>query len=112
MGKSQRNKGATYEREVASKLSAALGTDVKRRIGQSRDGGHDLDGTGRLVVECKRRKTLTTVESWMKQAEAAAEIVDGGLPIVIAREDNGTDLVIMRLTTFTEQFGDEAKKLL
>lgn len=112
MGRSQRTKGAVYEREVAAKLGEALGVDVKRRIGQSRDGGHDLDGTGKLVVECKRRKTLTTVESWLRQAEAAAQAVEGGVPVVIAREDAGKDLIVMRLDTFLEQFGDEAKKLL
>lgn len=109
MSASQRTKGATYEREVADEFNTALdlppARKIKRHIGQSRDGGNDLT-VGPLVVECKRRKTLGTVESWLAQAEAATARADGQVPIVVGRQDKGTSLVIMRLEDFLEQFGD------
>ena len=38
MTKMQRNKGASYEREVAQELSDWLGVDCKRKLGAARDG--------------------------------------------------------------------------
>lgn len=113
MGKSQRTKGATYEREVASALSMALGIDVKRHIGQARDGGEDMIA-GCLDVECKRRKTLTVVEAWLSQAERARtrHTPDGEAhyPTVIARQDNGRSLVVMRLRDFLDVAGPELRR--
>jgi hypothetical protein len=111
LGKSQRTKGATYEREVAQVFSAALGIEVKRNIGQARDGGNDLD-VGPLVVECKRRKTLTTIEGWMLQAQAAANERRRGheevtIPVVVARADAGKSLVIISLADFLILTRDE-----
>lgn len=111
MGKSQRTKGATYEREVAQVFSEALGRDFKRNIGQARDGGNDLD-VGPLVVECKRRKTLGTVYGWLDQAFKAAVEKQAGhteprTPIVVARQDQGTSIVIMDLEDFLELAGPE-----
>lgn len=101
MGKSQRTKGAVYERDIAKLFSDALGGDFKRNIGQARDGGNDID-VGPLVVECKRRKSLKTIVGWLKQAEAAADRRTSGpkYPIVVAREDAGTSLVICNLDDF------------
>lgn len=122
MGKSQRTKGASYEREVAAVFSAALGQEFKRNITQARDGGHDLI-VGPLVVECKRRKTLTTIGKWYEQAKAAARgrwsrrkpEVSGaaqeppipGMPIIVCREDNGESLVVLRLSDFLILTRDE-----
>ena len=95
MGAGQRTKGATYEREVANQLTARFGGKFKRNIDQAREGGFDIPA-GPYNVECKRRKTLTTVMGWMKQCIAATK--GGRTPIVIAREDNGESIVIMRFT--------------
>lgn len=104
----QRTKGATYEREVSRAFEAALGGTYDRNIGQARDGGNDID-VGPLVVECKRRKTLSTIEGWLKQAATAAyqrwqrqggDPVTGHIPVVVAREDSGKSLVILRLDDF------------
>ena len=106
MGASQRTKGAVYEREVCAAFTQALGQPFTRNIGQSRDGGNDID-IGPLVVECKRRKTLTTIEGWYKQAERAACARDQTdlfmrelIPLVVARSDGGKSLVVLSLVHF------------
>jgi Holliday junction resolvase len=106
MGKSQRTKGATYEREVCKWLEERFGRAVTRNIGQARDGGNDID-YGPLLIECKRRKTLTTIESWMQQAvDSVAAWMRrerrGAVPVplVVCRADNGASLVILRADDF------------
>lgn len=104
MGKSQRTKGAAYEREVVDAFNRRFTTNFKRNIGQARDGGNDID-IGRLVVECKRRKSLKTLEGFMRQAEAAtatglASRQISGIPVVVMREDEGQSMLLMRLEDF------------
>lgn len=86
-------------------FSEALGRKVQRNIGQARDGGNDID-IGPLVVECKRRKTLGTVYGWLNQAIAAVKS-EGKRPVVVARQDAGESIVILRLTDFLELTHDE-----
>jgi hypothetical protein len=113
LGKSQRTKGATYEREVARRFTDAIGLDgveIKRNIGQARDGGNDID-VGPYVVECKRRKTLTTIEQWFAQAVVAAAARKPGpygpaIPIVVMRADHGSDYVVIRLNDFLAEQRD------
>lgn len=121
MSKSQRTKGAGFEREVCDVFSSALGRTFKRRIGQARDGGNDID-VGPLVVECKRRKTLGTVYGWLQQAIDAClgrrhyapgedPSLDRGepmIPVVVARQDGDTaPIVILRLSDFLTLTRDE-----
>lgn len=98
MSKSQRNKGAGYEREVCDVFTVATGRKIQRHIGQSRDGGNDIT-VGRLVLECKRRKTLGTVEGWLQQAEVA-KVHQEQAAVVIARSDGGKSLAILSLEDF------------
>ena len=78
-------------------LSAAFGRKIERNIGQARDGGCDID-CGPYAVEVKRRKTLGTIYGWLQQCIAAA---GARVPVVIAREDQGEWLVVMRLSDWT-----------
>lgn len=111
MSKSQRTKGATYEREIAFAFSEGLGSEFKRNIGQARDGGNDID-VGPLVVECKRRKRLTVIGNWFAQAQAAiASKPRGGIPTVVCREDNGESLVVIRLSDFIKLARPELLRL-
>lgn len=137
MGKSQRTKGAVFEREIAAQFSSALAipatlpflppvtnpdmpvpvTAFKRNIGQARDGGNDIDA-GPFVIECKRRKTLKTIEGWLAQATRAAKASprnvrgllrhdDSGLvPIVVARADAGRGMVVLDLEDFLRIAGE------
>lgn len=113
MGKSQRTKGASYEREVAKQFSEAINSYFARNIGQSRDGGNDID-VGPLCIEAKRRKSLKTIESWMAQAQAAADTRAArgriAYPVVVARQDAGESLIVFRLDDFLELFRDALRE--
>lgn len=98
MGKSQRTKGATYEREVGHTLARGYGmAPVRRELSQTRDGGCDLVA-GPLVVECKRRKTLATLRQWLAQVTRATP--KGKVPVVVCREDQGASMVLLTLDDF------------
>jgi hypothetical protein len=122
VSKSQRTKGATYEREVCDAFTPVVGYKVQRNIGQARDGGNDID-VKPLVIEAKRRKTLGTVYGWLQQAIDATrgrtylkreyDPRTGGdsydaplIPVVVARQDAGESIVILRLTDFLTLTGD------
>jgi hypothetical protein len=96
----QRTKGAVYEREVCARFSKSTGRIVKRHIGQARDGGNDIT-IPPFTVECKRRKSLKTIEGWLAQAYAACTI-EAPIPIVVARSDGGQSFVIIPLDDFLQ----------
>ena len=100
MGRHSRTKGAAFEREVAQYLSAWLGYEVKRHLGQARDGGDDLTGLEPWVVECKRRKSLKTVYDWLRQAAVAAGPGHVRPYVVVARADGEEAVAIMPLRFF------------
>lgn len=80
-GRASRNKGATAERELAALLSDELGYPIKRKLGQAREGGDDIQ-VENYRLEVKRREKLA-VESWCKQVEEVAE--PGEWPVVVFR---------------------------
>jgi hypothetical protein len=97
-----RKRGAEYENEVAAALQTFLGRPVKRKLGQARDSGYDID-CGPLRVECKRRrdigwlgKALTQINKWVGADEASC---------VVTRGDGGKSVVVMELDRFLELLG-------
>jgi len=96
MGKSQRTKGASFERDIVHVLQDALGIQVERNLNQTRDGGGDINLPGYLV-ECKRRAGIA-VYDWLDQATRAANPAQK--PLVIARADRRENIIIMRLDYF------------
>lgn len=91
-GRGARRKGAAGERELAAMLTDELGFEVKRKLGQARDGGYDLQ-VGRFAIEVKRQERLQ-IEDWCRQVEAAVTVAadidsDGNLrppvPVVVFR---------------------------
>lgn len=106
MSRSQRTKGAAYEREVANAFSDALGDTITRRLGQARDGGHDLS-VGPLIVECKRRHALAVVP-WLEQAaDACVGEHAGKYPVVVTRADHSASVVVLRLDHFLALVGPQ-----
>ena len=81
-GRMSRNKGAGAEREFAALVSAALGVEVKRKLGQAREGGDDLQ-LGKYRFEIKRRETLA-IMAWVRQIEACVEKWE--VPVVAFRQ--------------------------
>jgi Holliday junction resolvase len=103
MSKSQREKGAAYEREVVNQIKETLGINVSRNLTQTRDSGADIL-LDRYVIECKRRAEIV-VYNWMEQAEMSCKT--GQRPIVICRADKEDSLVIMNLTDFLPLLGND-----
>ena len=99
MGKSQRTKGAGFEREIVRALKE-MGYDADRNLDQWRDGGGDIR-LDHWMFECKRRAKISIYE-WMEQAVKAAN--DKQVPVVIARGDNKEALAILRFRDFLEIF--------
>ena len=103
MGRMQRNKGASGEREFFSWLSDMLGKTVKRKLGQAREGGNDGDA-GPLVIEVKRYAAFAVMRHF-EQCEKAAGT--GKFPVVALREDDGEWMVLLRAQDFLELSRDE-----
>lgn len=93
MGLMQRRKGARTENELAALLSDALGWVVKRKLGQARDSGDDIQ-VGKFRIESKARKRHAVYE-FMAQVERACE--RGDVPVVALRADGKGWLVVLRL---------------
>jgi hypothetical protein len=105
MSKSQRDKGASFEREVAAIFTDHLGVKFKRNLAQSRGGateGSDLI-VGPFSVECKRRAKMSIYE-WLDQAQRDA---GDKIPMVIARADGRRAVLIMDLQAALPMIGGE-----
>lgn len=92
MSRSQRRKGAERENELAAKLSADLGLVVKRKLGQARDSGDDIQ-VQKFRIESKARKAFS-VWAFMDQCQAACG--EGDVPVVALRANGRPWLVLMR----------------
>jgi hypothetical protein len=82
MGKSQRVKGASGEREVLGLLGEILQRKFERNITQSRYGGADCIDMGRIKLEVKRQERLA-IKDWWEQAQRQAK---GGVPVLAYRQ--------------------------
>lgn len=82
-GRASRNKGNAAERELAALLSDELGYPIKRKLGQARDGGDDIQFE-HYRLEVKRREALR-LDDWCQQIEAAAG--PGEWPVVVYRRN-------------------------
>jgi hypothetical protein len=82
MGRSQRVKGASGEREVLALIGEKLGRKFERNITQSRYGGADCIDMGRIKLEVKRQEKLN-ISDWWEQAERQAK---GGVPVLAYRQ--------------------------
>lgn len=104
MGRLQRNRGATTEREIANYLTEQLGTVVKRKLGQARDSGEDIS-IPPFRIEVKRRRGFAGL-SFLTQAETGAQ--PGEIPMVIVRVDGDMrPVVLVRLEEFVKLMREE-----
>ena len=103
MSKSQRTKGATYERDVCSAIQDATGLDVKRNIGQSRDGGDDIT-LPPYRIECKRRAKIATYEFMDQCAKSCGQ---NDVPVVVMRGDGRESLVVMKFSDWIKLAKEE-----
>lgn len=96
-----RNKGAAFERDIATEIFLNLGIKLKRDLEQYRAGDHgDLiadDPSWPWVIECKRYASGTLCKpAWWLQADKAASAVCK-LPVVIYKYDRQPIRVVMEL---------------
>jgi hypothetical protein len=92
VSRSERQKGARTENELAAKLSKDLGRVVKRKLGQARDSGDDIQ-VEQFRIESKARKAFS-VWGFMDQCQAACG--PGDVPVVALRANGRPWLVLMR----------------
>lgn len=83
-GRRNRQRGQEGEREVCQILSDHLGIEVKRLLGQERDGGVDIK-VGPFEIDCKRRKKVANLYEWMNEAGAIALRADGKSWLMVMR---------------------------
>jgi len=95
-----RNKGAAFEREIATEVFLHLGVKLKRDLEQYRAGDHgDLIADDRdwpWVIECKRYASGTGCKpAWWEQARKAAAATHMQ-PVVIYKYDRLPIRVVMQ----------------
>ena len=73
MGKMQRTKGATAERELLARLNEGLGINLSRNLKQTREGGADCDDLEGFSLEIKRQETLCLPDWWRQANEQAGD---------------------------------------
>ncbi len=102
MGKSQREKGARGEWELAGILRDQYGYEVKR--GQVFNHQSDLIGLTGIHPEVKRVEKLN-VSAAMQQAVTESQIRCDGVPTVFHRRNREGWLVTMRLEDWMDLYG-------
>ena len=83
MSRSQRDKGARFEREVVADLNDH-GLDAERNLSQSRDGGYDIDSLAG-AIECKARHTLPAYLQPNENVRAVVFTQDRGERLALVR---------------------------
>ena len=102
-----RNKGASFEREVANMLRDELGIGFKRNLEQYRTAGHaDLvpdDPAFPFTLELKRYKDgpIGGAPAWWDQASGAADL-DGKMPCLIYKYDRKPMRCVIPLAALTD----------
>lgn len=99
-----KNKGARYEREIASRLKE-YGYEEARRTAQycgNSGDASDVVGLPGIHIECKYSQQFK-IYKWMSQAIHDSE-KSGDLPTVFFRKNNAETLVCMRLDDWMELY--------
>jgi hypothetical protein len=100
-GRGARAKGARGEREVCQLIAGITGDDVSRNIGQSRDGGHDVDW-GPFAIEVKSQQTVS-MPAWQSQVIRSVKGTDK-IPTVAWRRKSEEWWIALPMSKFIEIF--------
>ena len=101
-GRGKRNKGAAGERELAGILKDSLGFEVKRNLGQARDGADDIT-IQKFRIEVKRQERLQ-VDKWSEQVESCSKV--GEVPVLMYRRNGQPWRVCLKLDDFIPMLRD------
>jgi hypothetical protein len=104
-----RNKGASWERTVASMIKENLGATVKRDLEQYRSGDRgDLIGLDGFVIECKRYKMANGghhhQDWWHQVVNAASAVSPQTEPVLIYKYDRAEPKVVVRLSFLNDEY--------
>jgi hypothetical protein len=102
MGRAERRKGATGEREVAG-IFGRFGFDLAKRSGDAGQRDGDLDHVGNFYVEVRRRETLEIL-AWLR--EVAGECPPGLIGLLVFRRSRMPWHVSLPLGPFLALVGD------
>lgn len=108
MSAMQKRKGKGGELELAHLLTERLGTIVRRNLGQSRAGGHDLLLPG-WALEVKRAAS-PQLATWWQQTLLQARYA-GTRPVLAYRLDRAPWRFIVRLTDLLPACTDQPESL-
>lgn len=100
-----KQKGARYEREIASKLRE-YGYEARRTAQYCGNTGQSADvlGLDGIHIEAKHQEKIQ-IYDWMAQAiHDSAESGKGNLPAVFFRKNNADTLVCMRFDDFMQLY--------
>jgi len=104
-GSKSRNKGRSYEYEIANELFQQLGINFVRELDQTREKHlGDLrteDCNFPFVIECKRYKSGVSPDWWDQVCTAAAIAGDGKMPMLCYRLDRQKTRVRMPVQALT-----------
>lgn len=103
MGKSEREKGARGERELANLLRDQYGYETRRGMVFLHQS--DMIGLPGIHPEVKRVERLNIWEA-MKQAVIEAAKRQDGIPAVFHRKNRSEWLVTMRLEDWIDLYGE------
>lgn len=104
MSKSQRTKGAAGEREVCHIIRDELGIECHRNLEQTREGGCDIS-LPPFCIEVKRRRRISNIYEWLKQAENSCQT--GERPVTVFRADGKGWIAAVPLTLFLSLIREE-----
>jgi hypothetical protein len=105
-GRGARSKGARGENELAQMMSDELGFIVKRKLGQARDGGDDIQ-VGKFRIEVKRREALR-LDDWCEQIEKVCGPSE--VPIVAYRRNNQPWRAVVPMAWLISQIREDYDK--
>lgn len=105
----QKRKGKDGENELARLLTERLGTVVKRNLGQSRAGGHDLLLPG-WAVEVKRASS-PQLATWWQQTLLQARNA-GTRPVLAYRLDRAPWRFVVRLADLSPHYAEQSEYLI
>lgn len=101
MGKLSRQRGASYEREVAKALHKMFPKARRHLEYHALDAnGVDLQDTGPFAIQCKRGRTYAPINK-IKEVQCSPDMI----PMLVTRADNEESLVVLSLENFIKILG-------
>lgn len=112
MGKMQKEKGARFERTLASLLRDQGFHEAERTAQHSgKNGGEpDVKGVPGIHIEAKHQETMRLYE-WIDQAKRdVSEKKSDDIPVVMHKKNNAEILVTMRFEDFCKIYREYSNK--